>query len=330
MGCVALCASPTLRADAKSEEKSQVKFEGMLGKMFSLFGGKMARQGLSTNIALKGDRQLSKSGETGQLIDLNEEKVYALNFKKQTYTVMTFEEIRQRMREAEQRMKEEQAKQQAKQQSSSEKAPEYDIDVATKPTGQSKSINGFDTKEVITTITIREKGKTLEQSGGMVLTSDAWLAPKIPAMQERIDFQLRYWTKLQGVGGSDELSADQLAAASAIYPMLKDAMKRVHTEGQHLDGTPIETTLTVEVVQSPEQQKETEKQQDDNAGSVGGLGGLFARKMMKKKKAEDDAGSASAPAPGHARIMTMHNEVLSVSSTVDASEVAVPEGFKKE
>ena len=42
------------------------------------------------------------------------------------------------------------------------------------------------------TITVREKGKTLEQSGGMVLTSDMWLAPKIAAMKEIADFDVRY------------------------------------------------------------------------------------------------------------------------------------------
>ena len=49
---------------------------------------------------------------------------------------------------------------------------------------QRKTINGFDTHEAIMTITVREKGKTLEQSGGMVMTSDMWLAPKIAAMKE--------------------------------------------------------------------------------------------------------------------------------------------------
>ena len=56
---------------------------------------------------------------------------------------------------------------------------------------------------------MREKGKTLEQSGGLVMTSDMWLAPKIAAMKEVADFDLRYAQKLAGpmvsgvVGGAD-------------------------------------------------------------------------------------------------------------------------------
>jgi hypothetical protein len=197
-----------------------------------------------------------------------------------------------------------------------------EIDVSTKPTGQTKSINGFDTREVVTTVTVRQKGKTLEEGGGMVLTSDAWVAPTIAALKERMDFDRRYWAKLQG-GAASDIPAQQMAAALAMYPMLGEALKRVHTEGQGIDGTPIQTTLTVEAVASPEQQQQ-QAESDESSGG-GGLGGMLARKMMKKKK--DDA-SADPAAKGHAKVMTMTTEVLSVSTDVAANDTALPAGFK--
>jgi len=42
-----------------------------------------------------------------------------------------------------------------------------EIDFDVKNTGQQKAINGFDTHEAVMTITVREKGKTLEQAGGI-------------------------------------------------------------------------------------------------------------------------------------------------------------------
>ena len=42
------------------------------------------------------------------------------------------------------------------------------------------------------TVTVREKGKKLEESGGMVLTSNTWLAPKIAATNEVAAFDIRY------------------------------------------------------------------------------------------------------------------------------------------
>src|ERR1700687_1160517 len=90
----------SLKADVKSDEKSLVKFEGMLGKVVNLFGGKAAREGVRTSVAVKGDRKASISDSTGQIIDLKEEKIYDLDVKKKTYKVITFAELRRRMEEA--------------------------------------------------------------------------------------------------------------------------------------------------------------------------------------------------------------------------------------
>ena len=44
-------------ADVKTREKGQVKFEGMLGRMVGMFGGKAAKEGIVTTNAVKGDRK---------------------------------------------------------------------------------------------------------------------------------------------------------------------------------------------------------------------------------------------------------------------------------
>jgi hypothetical protein len=66
-------AASTAVADVKTQEKSQVKFEGMLGRMAGLFGGKAARDGIVSTVAIAGDRKMTTSGDTGELIDLAEE-----------------------------------------------------------------------------------------------------------------------------------------------------------------------------------------------------------------------------------------------------------------
>ncbi len=67
----------------KTEEKTQFHMDGMLGKMMSLFGGKAAREGVTEKVAVKGNRKmtLSEQDQTGQIIDLDEEKVYDLDLK---------------------------------------------------------------------------------------------------------------------------------------------------------------------------------------------------------------------------------------------------------
>src|SRR4029079_2812281 len=83
-----LAAAPAY-ADVKTRDKTTIKFEGMLGRMFSLFGGKAAKEGIEGLTAVKGSRKATIKGDTGEIIDLSEEKVYELDMKKKTYTVAT-------------------------------------------------------------------------------------------------------------------------------------------------------------------------------------------------------------------------------------------------
>ena len=319
-------SASALRADVRSDEKSRVEFAGMLGRMVNLFGGKAAREGVLSTVAVKGDRKAVLGDANGQIIDLNEEKIYSLDLKKKTYTVVTFAELRRQMEEARKKAEEE-AKKAPEAEKPAERDPnqkEVEVDFDVKDTGEKKAINGFDTHQVIMTITVREKGKTLEQSGGLVLTSDMWLAPKIAAMQEVAAFDLKYAQKLYGPMVSG-VSASQMAAALATYPMLKDAMEKMRTEGAKLEGTAIQTTVTTEAVKSAEQLAQESKTAAESKPSGGGglsgrLGGMLAKKIGPKT---DDT------AKPRATFMTMNTEVLKIATTVAPEDVAIPAGFKE-
>lgn len=99
LSLIAISAGP-VAADVKTRDKAQVKFEGFLGRMIGMFGGKAAKEGIVTTNAVKGDRKVELNDSVGRIVDLKEEKVYELDVNKKTYTVVTFEELRRRMREA--------------------------------------------------------------------------------------------------------------------------------------------------------------------------------------------------------------------------------------
>jgi hypothetical protein len=323
-------SSYAIRADVRAEEKTRVELGGVLGRMMNMFGGRAAREGVASSVAVKGDRKATFNDTTGQIIDLGEEKIYDIDLKKKTYTSTTFAELRRRMEEAQRKAAENARKEPARDKEKAaapdpdQKQVEVDFDVRN--TGQKKAINGFDTHETVMTITVREKGKTLEQGGGMVLTSDMWLAPKIAAMKEIDAFNVRYAQKLYGtmVAG---VSAEQMAAAMAMYPMMKEAVGRMSAEGAKIEGTSIQTTTTMDAVKSAEQIAEEAKAGDDPgkptaSGGVGGvLGGMLAKKMGGSKKDE----------PGKSRVtfMTSTTEVLKVITDVTAADVGVPAGFKE-
>ncbi len=305
---IMLTAGPAL-ADVKTRDKTQAKFEGMLGRMMGMFGGKATKEGVVTAVAVKGDRKAELNDTSGRIVDLKEEKVYELDVKKKTYEVVTFDELRARMREAREKAeksapKEEQAAQQDK------PAREMEVDFDVKETGQTRSIAGHDTKEVVMTVTVREKGRALEDGGGMVMTSNSWMAPAIPAMKELSDFERRYWKAIAPeVAG---VSAEQMAAAMAMYPMMKQAMERLQAEGTKLQGTPLATTTVLEAVKSKDQAA-----QDSQQSSGGGLSGMLARKMIKNE---------TRP---RATVVTLTHETLDVTPAVAAEDLQLPAGFKE-
>jgi hypothetical protein len=304
-------ATASVFAEVKTKDKSQFKFEGMLGRFVNFVGGKAAKEGVIGTSAVKGNRKATINDSTGQIIDLTEEKVYDLDVKKKTYTVTTFDELRRRMREDEERAKKEVDKEEpAERQEKPAKEVEVDYDV--KETGQRKQIAGYDTHEAIITITVREKGKTLEEGGGMVMTTNSWLGPVIPEMKELTDFDLRYARQLAGPEAVAQMQ--QLAAALAAFPMMKNAMGKMQQEGSKLQGTPLETTTVFESVKSKEQMAQMQQQQQ----SSGGLGGILARKIAKKEEPK-----------ARGTIVTVHNEYLEVAKNVEAADVAVPADFKE-
>jgi hypothetical protein len=312
----------------RTEEKSQVTFEGMLGRMAGIFGGRAAREGVTTIVAVKGDRKSTINGDSQQIIDLKEEKIYDIDLKDKSYRVVTFAQLRQQMEEARRKAAEQQAKEAPKSGGAEPSQQQMEMDYSLKDTGQRKMINGFDAHEVVMTITMREKGKTLEQSGGMVLTNSMWMAAPNAAQREIVDFDVRYAKQL----ASALFDARQMAAMAAMYPQMQEAMAKMQAENVKLDGTTVLSDMKFETVASAEQTAsaaQAEKPADKGASapptSISGLGGLLGRRIAGGNK---DAAPAAPSTPGRATLMTMHHELLKVTPQAADADVAVPAGFK--
>ena len=102
---VVFLASTTsvVSADVRSDQRVKFQLGGAIGKLVNMFGGKGAREGVTTIVAVKGNRKATMSDSTGQIIDLTEEKIYDLDIKKQTYKVTTFAAAARRNGEGETR-----------------------------------------------------------------------------------------------------------------------------------------------------------------------------------------------------------------------------------
>ncbi|MQA30619.1 MAG: hypothetical protein GEU82_12420 [Luteitalea sp.] len=328
--CLTLASAWTVHADVRADQRTRFELAGVLGRVVNIFGGKGARDGVESTVAVKGSRKSTISGGSGQIIDLTEEKVYNLDLKKKTYTVTTFAELRRQMEDAKKKAEDEARKAQAEPQKDGGNEPdpnearkaaaEVEVDFDVKNTGETRTVNGFDTRQAIMTVTVREKGKTLEQSGGLVGTTEIWLAPRMAAMSEVQEFDVRYAQMLSGpmVAGA---SPQDIAAAMAMYPQMQPALERLRAEGSKLEGTPILTTITLDAVKSAEQMA-AEKQpsaSDSRPPTTRGIGGLLGG-LARAARKEDE------PKP-RATFLTTSVEVLKLTTEVAAADVAIPAGF---
>jgi hypothetical protein len=335
VACLAFIASQTLDADVRYDHRSKFQFAGAMGRVVNFFGGKAAREGVTTTTAIKGNRMLTMGDSTGEIIDLGEEKLYALDVKKKTYRVTTFAEMRRQMEEARKRAAEEARKEQPPQQqqepaAQDPNAKQVEVDFDVKNTGERKEISGFAATQSVMTITVREKGKTLQQSGGVVMTSDMWMTPTIPALKEIADFNLRYAEQLYGpmVTGA---SPEEMASVMALYPMMKPALDKMATEGKKLQGTAVLTTSTFDAVKSAEQMAAEQSSASDARSSGGstptGVGGLLGG--LGKRMARRNNDQAAAGPKDRATFLTTTFEILKVTPSVTDADVAIPAGFKE-
>jgi len=305
----------SLSAEVKTREKTLIKLEGMLGRVVGMFGGKAAREGIVSTTAVKGNRKASLNDSNGQIVDLGEEKVYDIDFKKKEYRVTTFDEIRQRMKEAQERAKKDVEREEGRPEKADQPQKEYELDFDVKETGQRKQLAGNDAREVIMTVTAREKGKSLEEGGGLVMRSNQWLGPELPALKELSDFDMRYYKQLYGADAFG-MGAEQVAMLMAMYPMMQKASERLKQEGDKLKGTPLASTTMLEVVKSKAQMDAAAEQEKSSGG--GGIGGMLARKMVKRD-----------PPKARATVFTAEHEFQDIASSVAATDLEIPAGFKE-
>lgn len=316
---VVFLASTTaiVSADVRSDQRVRFQLGGAIGKLVNMFGGKGAREGVTSTVAVKGNRKATLSDSTGQIIDLSEEKIYEVDYKKKEYKVTTFEELRQRMREAKERAEKDAAREEQREEKPEKEkqqpAKEYEMDFNAKETGQTKQIAGYDTRQVIMTVTVREKGKPIDESGGMVVTSDTWLGPEIASLEELRTFDRKYYEKLYGAE-SIALAAEQMAMVMAMYPQLQSASARLAKEGDKLKGTALHTTTVFEAVKSKAQMTE---QANQSGSSGGGLGGMLARRIKKEDPKQ------------RATVLTLTTEYQEVGTNVTGTDVELPAGFKE-
>ena len=323
----AAVAAGMLLADFSYEQTSKITGGAIAGvmKVAGAFS-RQAREPIRSTVAVKGDRMLHGNDMRTQIIDLEKETITTVDFQKKTWSVMTFAQMAQFLDEMSKKMKENQK-------------GEMHFKISANATGQTRQIGGLETKEMLLKMVMEGTDQQSGQTGGMVITTDMWMAPKAPGYQEVTDFYRRMAQKLAWTPGASMFSMGR--------PEVSKGMAEVYQEMAKMDGMPVlqEVKMTGEgqpAGQPPAEgqaQPQAEPQaQAEPAPSIGSalgsaLGGRFGRFGKKKKDAgqtSSEGQSTAAPVGAPGSLLEMTTELSNFSSAaVDASRFEVPAGFKQ-
>ena len=141
-----------------------------------------------------------------------------------------------------------------------------------------------------------------------------WIGPKIPALDEINAFDMRYYKAILGDDAGAQ-ALQQLTTVFAMFISAKPMMETMQAESRKLEGSPLASTMVMETVKSAEQMKAASGEQQSGRGDIGGM---LARRMAGR--------GSSTP---RSTVFTTTRELLTVATSANGEDVAVPAGFKE-
>ncbi len=344
---VALCT--TAHADITMEERMSVSGAGLM-KMVNMSGttvttiaGDRARTDSNLQFESGMMRTLARgAGQSGEIVRLDQDKIYSLDPSKKTYTETTFAEQRAQMQQAMQQTQEGQASQQAAASGVDESECEWSEPQAdVKKTGETASIGGFQAERVSIVATQSCKNKQTGEVCDFGLSLEQWLAPDFDAGSEVLAYQRAYAEKM---GLDAAASRDFAERAEAMFGRYDAMWKQVAAKMGDMQGYPVKSSFGLGIggaqCQSVQQAQSSSGDSGNAAANIGealggalggAIGGMFGKK--KKDAAPPPAQPAVAPAAmpgGLVPFMTVSTELISVNrNAVNPQTFEVPAGFKK-
>ena len=238
IGLLAGLSAVLLRADASYTQVT--KFTGgtaveMAKKMANMpmigrLGGGAMREAFEDqqyDVYIKGNKMARLGGMISTIYDLGAGTITTINNTKQTYTTMTFDEMREQIERMQQRMNRKH-----------NSGGNLRFDTKVEKTGQTRAIDGQNATETLITMTAKSDGEG--GNGQMVVKTRAWLVPLSAPTRELVDFSRRLGEKFAYAYGSSPMMG---AAAGGLGAAMKEAFSQ--------DGYPIETDVEISGVAGP-------------------------------------------------------------------------------
>src|SRR5579885_1592306 len=218
----------SIRADFSFQENTKIT-GGAMQSMIRMAGAfsRQAREPMTSSVFVSGHRMARLGQHTGEIIDLDKETITSLNFDRHTFSVVTFAQFKQQMEDMSARM----------QQGKNENQADIKFKASAKSTGQTKTIEGLNAREMLVTVTMEGTDKQSGNSGNMDITSDMWIAP-VAGYEEVRNFYKAYAAKIGMLPG-------QNLGMMAAQPGMMKGMADLAKEISKLDGAPVQVVMRI-------------------------------------------------------------------------------------
>jgi hypothetical protein len=345
---LALGAPSFLFADYTYQQTTQITGGSVMSmmKMAGAFSSQARKAGdpVVSTIYLKDNRLANVTPDSIEVIDLDKETITRIDNLKRTYTVMTFQQMREQMEKARQEMAKRQAEHPTAAPATNPNPDDVKMsfDVKVRKTGAEKQVSGLASSEAILTMTVNATDQKSQQTGNMAITNDMWMVPEIPGYTQVRDFYKRMAEKM---GPATAGLGMDLSKMLAQNPGANQALADMGKEMQKLDGVPVMQIMRMGTTTDGKplpaaSEAPLPKDSSPAMPSAGDVARQSAASMLtsrfglggfghKKQNDPPPADQNSPPPPASAILMESQTTTSNFSSDpVDPSHFEVPAGFK--
>jgi hypothetical protein len=336
------CASS--RADFKYSETSKITGGAMAGamKVAGVFS-KKAREPVVTTHYFKGHRMRTESSDGhATIIDVDARQIIEIDNNQRTYSVMTFDQMRQALEQARAKAEEEMKKQNQAQDQKNPNVtivPKFEV---TNGTG-SATLLGLPTQEVKMHLEMLMQSTDPSQPGQaqMWIDSDSYRAASVPGAEEMREFGVAMAKELNWMpgamfGGSNIQMSNGMTefrkAAEQLqgFPLLQYMSMGMNAPGQPGAASP--GSAPAQSSPPPSAPPSAADMIIPGHAAAKALGGMLGGFHHKKKQQEQAASAPAAPPPpaNGGSLMDITEQVTSYSNdSLDSSLFAPPAGYQQ-
>jgi hypothetical protein len=347
-------------ADVSYQETTQVTGGSLMGmlKMAGAFSSqaKQLAAPVTSTVMIHGGRMLHSNPHSTEIIDLDQQTITFVDHDKRTYSLVTFQEIKDQMAKAAPKSKGAQP--------ASSDGSQMSFTAHISSNGATREINGQTAKEALLSVTmVASSSDNSNTKAGMAATSEMWLVQDEPGLAEMRRFSERMAKEMSfdaQASAINSLLAAQPGGAQALAEIKKESAKmsglpvlQVTRVGMTADGQPLPPPSSAPLSQSQTQGSagvtaggvtqevaagtatQTTDSQISRLGTFGralsgsGMGGLMHHGPSTKSAPNQDPSGTGADAATAGVLLENQTQTSGFSeAAVDASGFQIPAGYK--